>query len=210
MDDSNGDDRAIAGKILLSGLAQEELALLSLPPSSVETHDISWGNWDNPIEENWVVTNSVGDGQVELQTANHIATLTPTPIANMQGTASYASSAASSFIGSGSAGSVSQVVAGMSVDFDTGMISNGSLQVEVGGSQAWEIDFAGSVNGGVVDLNAIGGTLSDPGGIISNSIDANLGGVFTGNQAEAFVGGFDLIDQINELNQVDGLYTIER
>jgi len=45
---------------------------------------------------------------------------------------------------------------------------------------------------------------------LSNSIDANLGGVFTGNGAEAFVGGFDLIDQLNEFNTVEGLYTIER
>ena len=203
-------DRTLAGNLLLPGESPDEAMLLTLPETTVETHEVSWGSWNNPIEENWVVTNEVANGQVELQTANHIATLTPTPVANMQGTASYASSAASSFIGSGSAGDISQVVAGMSVDFDTGAISNGSLQVEVAGSQAWEIDFAGSVNGGLVDLNAIGGTLSDPGGIISSSIDANLGGVFTGNQAEAFVGGFDLIDQINELNHVDGIYTIER
>lgn len=98
----------------------------------------------------------------------------------------------------------------MNVDFDNGMISNGSLQVQVAGSQAWDIDFAGTVNGGQVDLNSLGGTLSDPGGIISNQIDANLGGVFTGNQAEAFVGGFDLIDQVNSINHVEGLYTIER
>ena len=50
----------------------------------------------------------------------------------------------------------------------------------------------------------------DPGGIISNSIDANLGGIFTGIQAEAFVGGFDLNDELNVFNQVDGIYTIER
>ena len=73
-----------------------------------------------------------------------------------------------------------------------------------------EIDFAGSVNNGMVDLNALGGTLSDPGGIISSSIDANLGGVFTGINAEAFVGGFDLIDELNQFNHVDGIYTIER
>lgn len=124
-----------------------------------------------------------------------------TPIANLTGSGSY---------GSGSAGDISQVVAGLDVDFNTGVISNGSLQIEVAGSQAWEIDFAGSINNGMVDLNSIGGTLSDPGGLISNSIEANLGGVFTGVGAEAFVGGFDLIDQLDQFNQVDGLYTIER
>jgi len=150
------------------------------------------------------------DGQVELQTANHIANVTPTPVANLQGSASYGSTLASSFIGSGSAGDVTRLVAGLDVDFNTGAISNGSLQVEVAGSQTWDIDFAGSVSNGMADLNAIGGSLMDPGGIISNSIEANLGGVFTGNQAEAFVGGFDLIDELNVFNQVDGIYTIEK
>lgn len=38
---------------------------------------------------------------------------------------------------------------------------------------------------------------------------ADLGGVFTGVGAEAFVGGFDLLGEINELNQVSGFDTIE-
>jgi hypothetical protein len=138
---------------------------------------------------------------------NHLTTYT---VANLVGSGSYGSTLASSFIGSGSAGDVTQVVAGLDVDFNTGTISNGSLQVEVAGSQAWDIDFAGSVNNGLVDLNSLGGTLSDPGGIISHSIDANLGGVFTGISADAFVGGFDLIDELNQFNHVDGIYTIER
>jgi len=77
-------------------------------------------------------------------------------------------------------------------------------------SQAWDIDFAGSINNGMVDLNSIGGTLSDTGGLISSSIEANLGGVFTGTVGEAFVGDFDIIDEMNLLNQVNGLYTIAR
>ena len=50
----------------------------------------------------------------------------------------------------------------------------------------------------------------DPGGLISNDIGASLDGVFTGNNAEAFVGGFDLVDEVNALNHVNGLYTIEK
>jgi hypothetical protein len=128
----------------------------------------------------------------------------------MQGSANYGSAAASSFIGSGNAGDLSQVVAGMGVDFDTGMISDGKLMVEVGGSQVWDLGFEGSINGGAVELNMTSGQLSDFRGVISNSIEADLGGVFTGNNAEAFVGGFGLLDQINAVNQVNGIYTIER
>ena len=98
----------------------------------------------------------------------------------------------------------------MGVDFDTGAISDGKLMVEVGGSQVWNLDFEGSINGGAVELNMTAGQLSDFSGVISNSIEADLGGVFAGNNAEAFVGGFGLLDQINAVNQVNGIYTIER
>ncbi|MCG8415874.1 MAG: hypothetical protein MI746_16790, partial [Pseudomonadales bacterium] len=205
----DGNAHVLFGNLLLSG-ASDSLPMLTLPESTVDEHNISWGSWNNPIEDNWVVVTPEVNGQVELQTANHLAEVTPTPVANLQGTANYETTIASSFIGSGSAGDVTQVVAGMNVDFNTGAISDGSLQVQVAGSQAWDIAFDGTVNAGMVDLNSLGGTLSDPGGMISNSIDANLGGVFTGNNAEAFVGGFDLIDEINALNHVDGIYTIER
>ena len=62
----------------------------------------------------------------------------------------------------------------------------------------------------MVDLNSLGSTLSDSGGLISSSIEANLGGVFTGIGADAFVGGFDLIDEMNQFNQIDGIYIIKR
>jgi hypothetical protein len=205
---STSTGHVLVGGVLLEGDGTQFFPS-STPEPTIETHNIDWGTWNNPIEDNWVVVTTQTDG-VELQTSNHLAMIDPTPVANLTGTATYGSTAASSFIGSGSAGDVTQVVAGMSVDFNTGIISNGLLQVEVASSQAWEIDFAGSVNSGLVDINAVAGTLSDPGGVISNSIDADLGGVFTGNGAEAFVGGFDMIDELDQFNQVDGLYTIER
>ena len=192
------------------GTAAPVPATLTIPAPTIKDLYIDWGTWNNPVEDNWVIVNSSKNGAVELQTSNHVATHNPTSVANLQGSGSSASTAASSFFGSGSAGDVTQVVAGIGVDFNTGMISNGSLQVAVAGSQAWDIDFAGSINNGMVDLNSIGGTLSDTGGLISSSIEANLGGVFTGTVGEAFVGGFDIIDEMNLLNQVNGLYTIAR
>ncbi len=183
---------------------------LSTPRVTTDSHSIGWGDWDNPIEDNWVVVNSQPDGEVQIQTDDYLATVNPTPVANLTGAATYGSTLASDFIGSGSAGDVTQLVAGMNVDFNTGMIANGSLQVEVAGAQAWEIDFAGTINGGDVSLNSLGGTLMDPGGLVSSSINANLDGVFTGNNAEAFVGGFDMVDEINAMNHVNGLYTIEK
>ena len=83
-------------------------------------------------------------------------------------------------------------------------------EVAVASSQTWEIDFAGSINNGLVDLNSLGGELSDPGGVISSSIESNLGGVFTGIGADPFVGGFNLIDEMTQFNRVDRIYIIKR
>ena len=68
----------------------------------------------------------------------------------------------------------------MQVDFDPGAIGQGSLDILVD-DQSWAIEFDGSVRHGIVDLNAVNGQLFDNSGLISNSIDANLGGVFTGD-----------------------------
>jgi hypothetical protein len=106
-------------------------------------------------------------------------------------------------------GEISSLIAGMSVDFEIGVIDQGTLAVLVA-DQTWAIEFGGSVLNGVVDLNATSGQLLDSTGIISNSIDTNLGGVFSRNTGSAFVGGFDLIDEMNTYNTVNGLFTIER
>ncbi|MDD9958450.1 MAG: FecR domain-containing protein [Gammaproteobacteria bacterium] len=182
---------------------------LSALSKSVDSHNISWGAWDKPVDHNWVVVQEIEDELVRVSTSDYFADVNPTDIANMRGNHSYRTGLASSFIGGGSAGDVHTLLAGMDVNFDTGGISNGSLQVGVA-DQAWSVAFDGAINSGTVDLNAIGGQLIDVTGVISNQIDANLGGVFTGPGAEAFVGGFDLIDQLDQFNNVNGLFTIER
>jgi hypothetical protein len=204
-----GTKNALFGTVLL-GPGTDTSGQLTLPTQTADEYSIAWGKWDNPIDQNWVVVTPESNGQVEILTGEHLALVTPTPIANLTGTGNYGTSIASSFIGTGSAGDVTQVVAGMAVNFETGAIADGLLQVEVANSQAWQIDFLGTVSAGLVDLNSTAGVLMDPGGIISSTIDANLGGVFTGDFGEAFVGGFELVDQINSLNHVGGIYIIER
>ena len=161
------------------------------------------------IDANWGIVTRVNDALTIVSTSKYFAEVNPTPVANLKGIASYGSGLVSSFIGNGSAGEISSLLAAMDVNFDTGSITNGSLLVNVA-DQAWAIDFFGSVNVGVVGLGATAAQLRDSTGLISTSINANLGGLFTGNAAETFVGGFDLQDLINPLNSVEGIYTINR
>ena len=144
-----------------------------------------------------------------VATSEYFAQVNPAPLAKLTGSHSYTTTVISSFIGSGSAGDISSLLAGMQVDFESGIISQGSLDILVN-DQSWAIEFDGSVRHGIVDLNAVNGQLFDNSGLISNSIDANLGGVFIGDTGSAFFGGFDLIDEMNSFNTVNGLYTTER
>ncbi len=203
----NDPDRYVNGAVLFTGPPGNAL---TAPEPSIDAYNVDWGAWDNPLEQNWVVVDQSSTDLTTVSTADYLATVDPTPVANLQGSASYASGAASSYVGSGSAGEVTDLAAAMDVDFNSGLVSNGQLQVAVAGSQVWSVGFEGSVAHGNVQLDAISGTLSEFGTTVSDSISADLGGVFIGPQAEAFVGGFDLLDQVNGLNQVNGLYTIER
>ncbi len=182
---------------------------LMLPMKTVELQNIQWGRWNNSLVENGVSVQIVDEHLVRINAGKYFAEVNPSPVANMTGSHSYSTGIASSHIGSGSAGDISSLVAGMDVIFDSGSIANGNLQI-MAGDQSWFLNFDGMVQSGAVELNAIGGGLFDTTGMISDAINANLGGVFTGTEAEAFVGGFDLIDAINPLNTVEGLFTIER
>jgi hypothetical protein len=182
---------------------------LSQPDSSADTYDVAWGSWAAPVEDNWLVVQEAENGLIRIDTGDYFAEVNPTNIANMQGAYEYRTGIASSFIGSGSAGDISSLAASMAVDFDTGIISAGELNVQVA-EQVWAISFDGLISGGAIELQAIDGSLHDASGLLSNQIEAQLGGVFTGDNAEAFVGGFDLYDQLNQFNEVNGLFTIER
>ena len=182
---------------------------LMLPTSTVESLGITWGPWNQTVSEDAVVLETLDNGLVRIVSGDYFAELTPTPVANLNGTHNYQSTAASSFIGHGNAGDIEQLVAAMRVNFDTGLISEGKLQILVG-DQNWSVDFDGLVQSGAVSLNPLSGQLFIDTELLSNSIDANLGGAFTGPNGEAFVGGFDLIDELNPVNEVNGLFTIER
>jgi len=192
-----------------NGDSGEETQGLSIPENVVDTQIINWGRWNNSIDDNFVIVSQIEDDLVRIATRDYLAQVNPTALAKLTGAHSYETTIASSFIGSGSAGDVSAVFAAMHVDFDTGNIDQGTLNVLVG-EQAWFVEFDGSVHNGAVDLHGIQGQLLDSSGIVSHAIDATLGGAFTGDTGAAFVGGFDLIDELNTYNSVNGLFTIER
>lgn len=183
--------------------------LLTLPETSIAAYGVDWGKWGSSVDDNWVVVSNIDSELVQISTSDYFANVIPTEIAQMTGTHTYSTGIASSFLGSGSAGEIGSLSAAMQVNFDTGLINNGSLHVLVA-DQHWSVDFDGAISGGDVALDALNGSLQQGSTYSSNNIDASLDGAFTGNQAEAFVGGFELLDLNNQNNFAEGLFTIER
>ncbi len=182
---------------------------LETPASSLSEHDIQWGKWNQPLDNNWLVVQEISDKLTRIDTGEYFAEFVATDSDKLNGSHHYRTGIASSFIGHGQNGAISSLAAALEVDFNTGVISNGLLEIQAD-EQIWSVSFAGLVNQGLVQLDATGASLSNADGLLSEHIDSNLGGAFTGTNAEAFIGGFDLIDQLNPANQVNGLFTIER
>ena len=219
----------LSGSVLISGKRPEPEPTpttgthpphgpLQPQPPAVETRPpfISWGPWANQVTQNFVVVTPIDADNATISSGDFLANVNPAPISSMTGTFhSYQNGDHASYVGSASAGSILGVFAHLHVDFDSGAITDGRLDVDVGVTgmhtiQTWPLGFTGSVSGGVASLNSSGGSLSDLGGLVSSSIGATLGGLFTGDSATWFVGGFNLIDMLNDSNSVQGLYVIER
>ncbi len=170
---------------------------------------VQWGAWNNPLNQNLVAVNDQDSGLVQVATRDAFADVNPAPVAALTGQHSFALQNAD-FVGSGSRADIESVMAGMQVDFNSGLIEAGSLEVQQS-LQYWQLNFNGSLNGGIADLQAQDGALFSAGGApLSTNIEADLGGVFAGPEADIFVGGFDLMDANDTGNQVNGIYSIER
>ncbi|OGT74485.1 MAG: hypothetical protein A3H44_04555 [Gammaproteobacteria bacterium RIFCSPLOWO2_02_FULL_57_10] len=168
---------------------------------------MGWGAWNYPVDRNWTQLN-------QTDVANYVDGLSPVPAQNMTGQASY-SEGGNSFIGASNRGSVTNVDAGFDISFDTGIIRNGTLRVDVDDTSinnddhTWSLNFAGTFANGMVDLNTITNAQVIRSDNEISAVTAVLGGIFAGTDAEKFLGGFDLLDAADN-NSVQGLYTLEK
>ena len=104
------------------------------------------------------------------------------------------SSVADQFTGAGSGGTLTDLNVGFDVDLNSGLVSNGSFNADVGyGAQTWSMNFSGSVNGATATMNNFTDTVVISPAGITNGIQGEWGGVFTGTgDVNGFVTGFSL------------------
>ena len=156
-----------------------------------------------------------------------VVSVDPAPLASLTGSAFYLQNLDRTLTGS-SVGNVTDFFTSFDVDFATALITNGVMEFCLAGganctgssSQFWSLDYSGSVIEGYVVASPVANT-----GHINMqqaSIYGTIQGVFTGGDAQAFAGGFnlfydpDLDDFIGETGLnipatlVDGVFLIER
>ena len=107
-----------------------------------------------------------------------------------------------------SMGAVSNIAVQMDVDFTSGQISNGAISAQVP-DYTWVGVFDGKVTDGELGLSFNGGSLVNANSGISSHVSGNIQGDFVGNNAEGITGGFNMIDNANNNNQIEGLFLIE-
>ena len=126
------------------------------------------------------------------------------PTANMPTTGS-ANYNVSSFSGSSSVGAISGFTMNANVDFAAATI-NGNMTFTAGGG-FWSVAYNGAPNGSAFDVQVNSGASLIDG---SQYIDGDISGIFTGANADAVSGGFDLHQVSDPSINAQGQFVLEK
>lgn len=228
--------------ILRQGPAAEDLSAFDpdarpMGAPSFAGFEVSWGAWFDGGEGDFARIQPVaGSPAVEFQVGERVlfASVVATPAIGIPRMGSFRYEGGPLFDGPGAAfagsagGNVSGVRTGISdlsvgfeLDFTTGNISGGQIEVDYFGTDSsieftWIGEFSGFLNGAVTDLRLDDLTLRQvvDGGIPSFSLGSyggTLSGLLTGPAAERHAGGFAFQFEAGEaFESTHGLWVIER
>ncbi|AZZ91617.1 hypothetical protein EUZ85_13120 [Hahella sp. KA22] len=184
-----------------------DAVLEKFDPSVGGRSNISWGLWKASASAGVQVYDDVANPDAFRSEEHPIYWLSAEAAntADLTGTANFATTG--DFIGSGSDGAVTAVNGSFQVDFDSGVISNGLLDVSTA-SQNWSSQLSGSYQDAQAYLNVLNGNIS--GSVnCSDCVTGNLNGIFAA-PGDAFAGSFDL-QQFDDSNvHVEGLLLMEQ
>ncbi|RRQ22675.1 FecR family protein [Thiohalobacter thiocyanaticus] len=186
-------DSEYADAPILEVFRQGSATLDALGSHTVDSnHTVYWGVWNgNP--DPVIIQTDATDPSV-TRTSNRPffwATLLPTDPGVLDartGIVTYNNLIAVQGGGSGGQITAADVTFTLDVNFDTGALTNGSLQIG-NGSEFWQIDLSGQLRGSIADL-----TVEQTSSVyVSPSTHGVIGDIatgFTGNNGEVLGGGF--------------------
>ncbi len=190
---------------------------------SFEGFEVSWGAWsDAGADAPPSVRNDPEDPDAGFSVGReaYFASVNPTPTSQLprQGMAAYGGPAA--FIGGGRGdlstfqqGRLDDVRVEFLLDFGSGVISEGMIDVEYSGV-AWSGRFEGQLNAAITDLMLTELTVTDGGPVFEADLDvSSMTGMLTGPEGQRHAGGFNffLEDFDGELLETaEGLWVIDQ
>lgn len=155
-----------------------------------------WGSTQNPV----TLFSDFTDDSIFQQITNPLVVVSvdPAPLASLTGSVVYLTNFDRVLGGSSLGGGITEFFTAFNVDFTAALITDGVMEFCIGGgancsgenAQFWNFDYSGNVVNGFVVAHPV-----DNAGYINRqqaSIFGTIAGVFTGDNAEAFVGGFNL------------------
>lgn len=97
----------------------------------------------------------------------------------------------------GNGDDLNQASGSFTLDFDSGQIRNGQLQLQFNNDQNWDLQFDGTLHSGgfysaIVEMDILSGSHGNSHLNLDNS---EMAGLLIGEEAHGFVGGFNLHDQ---------------
>jgi hypothetical protein len=177
---------------------------------SVGGYPVSWGYWGNYISSpaSKSINNTASSDLKGLIWSTYESTA-PNIVGARTGTLSRYSHLSDSLLSS-SAGLVKNLQVQMDVNFSSGAVTNGALSANTP-NETWVAVFDGNITAGELDMHLNGASVinSDP-ATASQPRDANgfIAGDFLGNNAQAVIGAFGLVESNAATNHIEGLFFV--
>lgn len=146
---------------------------------------VSWGKWNGNIDIQATPNNtsaSFSENHNFYWLSAEAASLS-----SLRGEASFSGN--SEFLGDINGDAITSLNGGFDVNFDTGAISNGTLNFGTG-SESWSVTYDGIVLGANADMSNIQGNITGANGC-TQCIQGDVQGIFA-RPGDRFVGGFQL------------------
>ena len=168
-------------------------------------YPVGWGRWNkyNVSTELGSVPSAQGDANGLLWSSYKPSS--SSAVSSRVGVASYTNTIDS--LAQSSMGAVSNVAVQMDVDFASGQVSNGAISAHVP-DHTWIGVFDGKVSGGKLSLGFNGGALVNAQTGASSNATGSIAGDFVGDNAQAVTGAFNMIDEANSDNQIEGVFLV--
>ncbi|OZG75223.1 hypothetical protein BTA51_02235 [Hahella sp. CCB-MM4] len=184
-----------------------EAVLSNFNPNVGGHNNISWGVWNaSPSNPVYVYQDPNQPSLLEKKEETvYWLTAEAANTANLTGTATFA--ATPDFLGTGSDGAVTGVTGSFDIDFDSGDITNGALNVMTV-NQNWTVQMDGVYENAQASMDVLDGQIS--GSInCTNCVTGRVNGIFV-EPGDAFAGGFDLQKYDDANTHVEGLLLMEK